>query len=462
MLANAPRVLIGAPASSTGKTTVSCGLLQVLVDRSLHPMACKCGPDYIDPMFATRIIGAKARNIDLFFASENTARALLARSSRGCQITLIEGVMGYYDGVSVSDQASAWDIARATNTPAILVVDGRGRARSIAAEVKGFKEFRADSHIAGVIINRCSKALYPRLKDLIEQECGVKALGYLPELVDCVLESRHLGLVTADEVADLRQKTAALAVAVEETVDVDGIIALANTAPALEYEPLALPPANAQHPMIAVARDRAFCFYYADALDLLEELGAQLVEFSPLSDRAIPEGASALYLGGGYPELYAAQLSENESMRESVKRAVMGGMPLIAECGGFLYLHEGLEDQQGAVHQMVGLFNGNAYRTQKLSRFGYVTLEARKPGMFGPAGTRLPAHEFHYWDSGNAGVDFVAQKPQSQRSWMCAYTNGWVYAGFPHLYLPGAVDVAARFVEAAAAYGKRQGEAERP
>ncbi len=458
MRVNVPRVLIGATASNVGKTTVVCGMLQALVDRGLSPLACKCGPDYIDPMFASRIIGAKARNIDLFFAGENTARALLVRNAQGCGITVIEGVMGYYDGVAVSDVASAWDVARATQTPAILVVDGRGRARSLAAEITGFTRFREDSHIQGVIINRCSDMMYPRLKALVEQECGVKVFGYVPELPDCTLESRHLGLVTADEIEDLQNRLAGMSQAVSRCVDLEGIIALAKTAPALTWDTLELPAPVSGKPVVAVARDSAFCFYYADTLDLLEELGASIVEFSPLEDEALPQDADALYLGGGYPELHAAELSQNATMRASIRQKVMGGMPVIAECGGFLYLHDALEDDKGQEYPMVGLFNGTAFRTDKLGRFGYVTLEARKPGLFGPKGFTMPAHEFHYWDSKNAGVDFVAKKPQSERTWMCAYTNSWVYAGFPHLYLPGVPEAAVRFVEAAAAYAAKRGE----
>ena len=208
---SAPRLLLCAPASGGGKTTVTCALLQALVNRGAGPVAFKCGPDYIDPMFHSEIIGAKSRNLDLFFLGRDTARYLLEKNSRGSGLALIEGVMGYYDGIGLSADASAYDLARATGTPAVLVLDGRGRALTAAAAVKGMRDFRPDSGIRGVVLNRVSPMLYPRLKEAIEGETGVTVYGYLPNLPGCALESRHLGLVTAAGVAGLREKLSALA-----------------------------------------------------------------------------------------------------------------------------------------------------------------------------------------------------------------------------------------------------------
>ncbi len=450
----APRILIAAPASGGGKTTFTCGLLQALVNRGLAPAACKCGPDYIDPMFLSEVIGAYSRNLDLFFSEETQVRQLVADSARHSDIVVIEGVMGYYDGIAVSDEASAWDVARATETPAVLVIDGRGRARSIAAEVAGFARFREDSRVAGVVLNRVSPMLYPRLKDLIEEETGVRVYGYLPKLDDCSLESRHLGLVTASEVADLREKLNTLAAVLEESVDIDGLLDLANTASDLgscdwqgvvsqQFE-------NA--PRIAVAHDDAFCFYYADALRLLQHLGAQLVEFSPLADESLPEGVSGLYLGGGYPELHAAELNDNRSMCSSIARAIRTGLPTIAECGGFMYLHDVLEDNDGNTYSQVGVVDGASFKTDKLGRFGYITLTASYGGLLVEEGDMLRAHEFHYWDSENPGAAFTAEKPQSGRTWKCGISTPTLYAGYPHLYLPSCPKAAKRFIEACVAY----------
>ena len=246
---SAPRLLLCAPASGGGKTTVTCALLQALVNRGAGPVAFKCGPDYIDPMFHSEIIGAKSRNLDLFFLGRDTARYLLEKNSRGSGLALIEGVMGYYDGIGLSADASAYDLARAT----------------AAAAVKGMRDFRPDSGIRGVVLNRVSPMLYPRLKEAIEGETGVTVYGYLPNLPGCALESRHLGLVTAAEVAGLREKLSALAAQAEKSVDIDGLLALAASAPALDAAAPALPPPVEGRPRIAVARDEAFCFYYADA-----------------------------------------------------------------------------------------------------------------------------------------------------------------------------------------------------
>ena len=455
-----PRILVGAPASGGGKTTFTCGLLRALVRRGYAPAACKCGPDYIDPMFHAEVIGAYSRNLDLFFSSAEQVRRLVADSSEHGDAVVIEGVMGYYDGIAVSDEASAWDVARVTETPAVLVVDGRGRARSIAAEVAGFARFRNDSHVAGVVLNRVSDMLYPRLKPIIEDETGVRVFGYVPALDDCSLESRHLGLVTALEVEDLRGKLDKLADVMERTVDIDGLLALAGGVRSLGsadwqgVDAEKLPYA----PRIAIARDDAFCFYYADSLRLLRHLGAELVEFSPLHDVRLPDNASGLYLGGGYPELHARELAENRTMRESIGDAIRNGLPTIAECGGFMYLHDALEDDGGAAHEGVGVIAGTSYKTPKLGRFGYVTLTAGHDGLLADKGCRIPAHEFHYWDSENPGDAFTARKPQSDRSWACGFSTQTVYAGYPHLYLPGSPQAARRFVAACASYAESCGK----
>ena len=451
-----PRLLIGAPASGGGKTTFTCGLLQALVRRGLAPAACKCGPDYIDPMFHEQVIGAYSRNLDLFFASAGQVRCLVADSAANSDVVVIEGAMGYYDGIAVSDEASAWDVARVTQTPVVLVVDGRGRARSIAAEVAGFARFRENSHVEGVVINRVSPMLYPRLKELVEHEAGVCVYGYLPVLEDCSLESRHLGLVTASEVVDLRAKLNKLADTLEQTVDIDGLLQLASAAPALDDAGWQGVEARelASAPKIAVARDDAFCFYYADVLRLLRHVGAELVEFSPLADASLPDGVSGIYLGGGYPELHAQELSANESMRASIADAIRAGMPVVAECGGFMYLHEALEDDACKAYPQIGVIDGTSFKTSKLGRFGYITLTATCDGLLAGEGSQLRAHEFHYWDSVNPGNAFTAEKPQSTRSWTCGFSTPTMYAGYPHLYLPSAPETALRFVDACAAYAQ--------
>jgi cobyrinic acid a,c-diamide synthase len=376
-------------------------------------------------------------------------------------MAVIEGAMGYYDGIGLTDEASAFKIAEATATPAVLALDAGGQALSAAAVLAGFADFRSRSNIRGVIFNRLKPSLYEGLKRAVERETGLKAFGYLPQLKDCAIESRHLGLVTADEIAGLKDKLVRLAAEAEKTVDIEGLLRLASEAPPLEAAPAAEPDAVEGGPLIAVGRDRAFCFYYRDTLRLLERLGAKLAFFSPLEDAALPEGASGLYLGGGYPELYAARLSENRGMLASVRAAVSGGMPTIAECGGFMYLHAEMEAEDGALYPMAGVFPGRTFKTGRLVRFGYVTLWAGGESLlFDPGGgiESLPAHEFHYWDSEDPGESLRAVRPRSEGSRSCAHTGKTLYAGYPHIYLPGNPKAAQRFVKACADYARREAE----
>lgn len=447
-----PRLMVAAPASGGGKTTVTCALLRALAGRGRRTASFKCGPDYIDPMFHRESAGAAySANLDLFLSDEDTARRLLAKGAEHADTALIEGAMGYYDGIALSSDASAYAVARATGTPVLLVVSCRGMAASIAAQVKGFTGYRPDANIAAVLLNHLSAARYPEIKALVERECGVPVAGYLPPMPGCAFESRHLGLVTAGEAAELGRKLDELAGTLERTADLPMLLRIADSTPPLTYTAPGFPRVEGA-PRVAVARDAAFCFYYEDTLSLLREMGAELAFFSPIADASLPEGAGGLLLGGGYPELYAGALSRNEPMRRAVRAAILGGMPAIAECGGFLYLHRSLEDADGNAHPMAGVIEGEGFPTGRLGRFGYVALAAREENLLCGAGETLRAHEFHYWDSTDPGRAFAAQKPRSTRGWDCVHAGRTLYAGFPHLYLAGAPKAAERFLRAAADY----------
>ena len=437
-----PRLVLAGTNSGCGKTTLTCALLQALVLRGLRVGAAKCGPDYIDPMFHSRIIGAKSSNLDAFFFTPDTLRYLLARNARGCDVTVIEGVMGYYDGMGLtSTRASTYEVARETQSPVVLVVSARGAALSVIAAVEGFLRFAPDSGIRGVILNGCSAMSYGPLARELENRLGLRPCGYLPRLEECTLESRHLGLITADEVADLREKMCRLAAAAEKTLDIPALLELAAAAPPLRFTPPVLPEPGAPV-RIGVARDRAFCFYYEDSLDLLRQLGAELIPFSPLADERLPDGLQGLYLGGGYPELYAAQLEENAALRREIREAVHAEMPCIAECGGFMYLTQSI-----AGRAMVGALPGDCFDTGRLTRFGYITATAQSDNLLCRAGEEIPMHEFHRWDTPLPGSALAARKP-SGKQWRCAYATDTLYAGYPHVHFYAAPAMAARFLAA--------------
>ncbi len=452
-----PRILLAAPASGSGKTMITCGLLELFRRRGLSLASFKCGPDYIDPMFHHYVLGIPGCNLDSFFLSKAQVRQLFWEKARGKDLAVVEGVMGYYDGVAgTSTQASTYEIAAATDTPVILVADGKGSSLSLAALVKGFLEYRRDSRIRAVILNRVSPMVAERLRPCLE-ELGIRLLGAVPECEEARLESRHLGLTLPGEQKRLREKLGRLADRLEDCLDVEAIWRLARSAGAgpekssagagnkaeADAEKRGAAGADSERSAIgewlagpkrafagrmAVARDEAFCFYYQENLELLRRAGWELVPFSPLHDKELPEAVDALLLGGGYPECYAKELSENRSMLKAVRRADEKQLKIIAECGGFLYLHDTLEGMDGRMYSMAGLVKAKAFRTGRLSRFGYITLSGSRG--------QIRAHEFHYWDSEAPGTAMEAKKPLSSRGWRCMQESGHMLAGFPHLYYP--------------------------
>ena len=456
-----PRILLAAGSSGSGKTLITCGLLEALVERGLKTASFKCGPDYIDPMFHSRVIGTKSRNLDTFFTGSEVTKYLLTRNARDCEIAVMEGVMGFYDGVAgTTTTASAYDLAKVTDTPVILIVNSRGMSVSLAAYVKGFLEYKKDSHIKGVIFNQMSPMLYPRMKKLLEEELGVAVLGYVPKVEDCVIESRHLGLVLPDEIPELKDRLHKLAGVLEETLDIDRILELAGEAPdLLDAKPESVTDFRLSEPVrIGVAEDEAFCFFYADNFRLLGEMGAEIVPFSPMEDKQLPDDLDGLLLYGGYPELNGKKLEQNTTMKDMIREKLKAGMPCMAECGGFMYLHEEMEGMDGNFYQMAGVIPGKAYRTPKLSRFGYVTLTQKKPALGMEDFGEIPAHEFHYFDSENCGKAFHAAKPESMRNWECIHGTETMLAGFPHLYYYGNPKVAEAFLKECMKYHSRRGE----
>ena len=447
-----PQLMAAAPASGSGKTTVVCALLRALRRRGLDPCAFKCGPDYIDPMFHRAALEVPSCNLDLYLTDPARLRQLYSAHLAGHGAAVVEAAMGYYDGAGLTDAASGWQTADTLGLPVLLVVRPGGASLTLAAQIKGLQAFRPDSHLAAILLNGCSASYADRLAPLLERETGLPVVGCLPTLEAARLPSRHLGLYTAGEIQDLSPRLDALADALEAGADLDKLLAVCRR-PAPVSAPAQAAPVRAR---IAVARDEAFCFCYPETLETLARAGAECVFFSPMRDAALPE-ADALYLPGGYPELYAEALSKNAPLRWAVAAAVAAGMPAVAECGGFLYLGQTLADEAGSVWPMAGVLPGDGFRAGRLVRFGYADLTAREDSLLFRAGERVPVHEFHHWDSTCPGDALEAEKPDGRR-WRCGFAGPRLYAGFPHLYLAGRPRLAERLVSAAAAWRKERGK----
>lgn len=459
--ADFPRILVAAPGSGSGKTLLTTGLLTLFQNRGIRCRSFKCGPDYIDPMFHKYVLGIDSCNLDSFFLPQEELWALFQKRAADAELSILEGVMGYYDGIGGnSTAASTYEVAKITDTPVILVLDGKGSSLSLAAQVKGFLDYRKDSHICGVILNKTNKMVGERLRPEIEK-LGVRYLGAVPVCETMDIKSRHLGLTMPQEQSELRGHLNAFAKQLEEYLDVDGILELAGCSGEKlpeagkteqsnqtdlnqeetkqdEIRPIdseSEPPTR----RMAVAMDKAFCFYYQENLDFLRQHGWELIPFSPLHDAALPEQVHAILLGGGYPELYAKELSANEPMLTSIRNAHAEGIKILAECGGFLYLQEHLEDEMGNCWPMVGLIHADGFRTEKLGRFGYISLTQN-------GAVRIKGHEFHYWESTAPGSAFRAEKPQSDRGWDCMYRTDSLLAGFPHLYYLSGPDLILSFL----------------
>ncbi len=465
---HAPRFLLAAPKSGSGKTFVTCGILQLLKDKGKEVRAFKCGPDYIDPMFHRTVLGLPSKNLDTFFAGEALTASLFAEGAKGADISVMEGVMGYFDGVDLPDHpmlASAYDLARSTKTPVILVVDAKGMSRSVVAMIKGFLDYGKEPTIRGVILNRIAPGMFPLFKEMIETELGIPAIGYLPRMEGALWESRHLGLVQPEEIRELQSQVERIAGTLSETLDLPLLLKIAEEAEDLSVRMPDITPLP-EAVRIGVARDAAFSFYYEDNLRLLTKLGAELIEFSPLTDSVLPK-VRGLILGGGYPELYGGELSENKSMLQSIRAAAASGMPILAECGGFMYLQKELVTKEGERFSMVGALPGETRMGERLVRFGYITLTPNAENgnglgedIFAGAsylapGETIRGHEFHYFDSTDNGASCIAKKPKGGRQWECMVSRQGIFAGYPHLYYYSDPDFAKRFLEKCAAYHGR-------
>lgn len=447
------KILIAGCGSGCGKTTITCALLGALIERKFKIAGFKCGPDYIDPMFHAAVLGVDTGNLDSYLMDESAIRYLFYKNSGTADIAVIEGVMGYYDGQGLGETGSTYSIAKCLNVPVVLVVNAKGMGSSVLAVIKGFSKYKPDSFIRAVIFNQLSNRLYTDVK----RECenmGIKVLGNFPAIKEAEISSRHLGLITAAEISDIKHKMNLLAKAAAECIDIDGFIEVAagfetkslDWVPSeelLKYEKLIKEKPGAGI-KIAVARDEAFCFYYRDNIELLKELGCEIVEFSPLGDDELPE-AHGLILGGGYPELYAKKLSENRTMKECIRQRIESGLTVHAECGGFMYLHEMLENPQGESFEMVGAFKGKCSFTPRLQHFGYVSMTALEPSPLCKSDEIIRAHEFHRSVSDIPANVFLTVKGDDSWNSYVRYKN--VIGGFPHIHYYSNLNAALEFIK---------------
>lgn len=468
------RLVITAPGSGSGKTTLTVGLIGALRQRGLTVQPFKCGPDYIDPGYHTLAAGRACRNLDTWLLRPEAVEALFRSASTGANLAVIEGVMGLFDGVgAMDDTGSTADVARLLDASVVLVIDARGMGRSAAALVEGFRRFDPRVRIAGVLLNRVGSARHAEIcATAIGEHTGLPCLGYLERRNDLRLPERHLGLITAAEPGPWQETLSVIAARVAQCCDLDALLALACTASPLPWakdrEPvsssvmseqgpdpsLPAPASRRQRPVIAVAQDAVFSFAYPEMGDLLRAAGATLAPFSPLTAPALPEGTAGIILSGGFPELYAEQLSRNLALQAALRSAHDAGMPIYAECGGLMYLTEELQDQAGRRWPMVGLLPGRSVMTDRLV-LGYRTVRALADGPLLPANATLRGHEFHYsrWEKAGHSGDRTHLSPAYEvhardgQTYTEGAQVGSLLASYVHLHWLARPPMAHRFVQ---------------
>ncbi len=453
-------LVIAGTQSGVGKTTVTLGLLAALRRRGLAVQPFKVGPDFIDPGHHGRAAGRCSPSLDGWMLSREANLSLFRRHAAQVQVAVVEGVMGLFDGYDgASEAGSTAQMAKWLGLPILLVVDARAMARSAAALVHGFATFDPDLALAGVVFNRVAGAAHWQyLQEAMARLPGVKCLGGLPREPELSIPERHLGLVTSEDHPLGEEYLERLAICLEGHLDLDRLLASLPLLP----RPPAAPPAASPHPplvRLGVARDRAFCFYYPENLEWLAHFGAELVPFSPLTDRQLPAGLHGLYLGGGYPELFAGPLAANEGIKRQLAEAAAAGLPIYAECGGLMYLSREIRDLQGQAHPMAGLLPFRVRMLPRLKAMGYREVTLRTAGLLGPAGTRARGHEFHYSEIEGETEDlprlYLIADRQGTAPSPEGYCLGNVLASYVHLHFGSNPEVARHLVDHCRAYKEK-------
>ena len=454
-----PTIVVAGVRSGVGKTTIATGIMGALTRRGYAVQPFKAGPDYIDPSYHQVACGVPSRNLDTWLLPHPTVLELYAKASARRQISVVEGVMGLFDGhSSLDEEGSTAQLAKLIGAPVILVADASKVARSVAAEVLGYQQFDPALNVAGVILNGVASDRHLEFcKPQIEATTGLPVLGYLPRRPEFEQPERHLGLIPTVEGTVARQWYDALIAQIEETIDVARIAELAATcappSPSVDAPQVYPPERQPKRAVIAVAQDKAFNFYYQDSLDLLEAWGAEIVPFSPIEDASLPEGAGGVYLGGGFPEMFAAELSANRPMLDSIRQAAERGVPIYGECGGLMYLGRSLTGFDDVAYPMAGLIPAVSAMSQSRLSLGYREVEARADGPLLASGQQVRGHEFH-WST-------LEQPPHDKESVYRVVNQGGrpdgfragsVWATYVHVHLGSAPGLASRFVETCAAH----------
>ncbi|HKD83741.1 MAG TPA: cobyrinate a,c-diamide synthase [Terriglobales bacterium] len=442
--------VIAGTSTGVGKTTITAALLAALRARGLAVQPFKCGPDYIDPAHHAAIAGRPSYNLDTWMMSAETNRSIFWTAAQKADVTVVEGVMGLFDGASgKTDEGSTAEIAKLLSLPVVLIVDASNAARSVAALIKGFCDFDPQLRILGVILNGAAgPAHFNLLRDAISS-VSVPLLGSFPNVPEAVLAERHLGLITAGEKTWSAEQAAALVDAARKHIDLD--LLLANCNINAKAAPAIVQAARNDDPVrIGVARDQAFSFYYQSSLDALKAAGAELVNISPLTDASLPASLDGLYFGGGYPEVFADQLADNRPFLQSLREFVASGRPLYAECGGLMYLAETLTTLDGRTHAMASVLPIAVEMLNHLEAFGYTEVELLADCLVGARGARLRGHSFHYsriTRTGDVAKRYRANQLLTGVNYDEGYCTGNVLASYIHLSFAASPEAAARFVQ---------------
>ena len=464
-----PRIMIAGTNSGVGKTTVTLGIMSAMVQKGIKVQGFKAGPDYIDPSHHTFVTGNASRNLDTWMMGEDACCELFERSALNAEISVIEGVMGLYDGsIDSSGHGSSAHLAKVLNVPVILVVNAKGVAQSAGAVVMGFREFDKELNLAGIILNNvASQNHYDIIKNAIEESCSIIVLGYLKKESDITIPERHLGLIPSEEQkinSDLYDKLGQM---VLETIDIDKLKEIAGSAGNFpEYNRSIFTERDSSLEVtVAVARDNAFCFYYQDDIDLFEALGAKIVEFSPLADKSIPDGIDGIFMGGGFPELFADRLSKNESMMSSILAAHKQGTVIYGECGGMMYLMEKLIDCEERLFKMSSVLNGTSSMENRRQGLGYVIVDTICDNVICNNGDTFRAHEFH-WSKLQDVPDsttfaYNTRKTNGRRTGVDGICKSNVMASYTHIHFSSNPELAINLLSSMAKISTHKLAAER-